>query len=1074
MRLYPLCGGLFALLTLVHAGSNLFVPRNDPSYVAGDTSPVDISDVVDEFVETWKQSNPDLGAAGIAQIIDTAQKVKDSILNPPIQEKRAPRPHALPRYHVPLHLRQHNNSTLEKARILVLNAQKEANLRNRERFQNPRSNTYYAKHSSKTARGFQAADMAAMTVNETVAAAAAMVAEADALHMKQTPLPSLPQEVVDLRNKFSDQGPTQDGSHVKRASSTFWMENIQHNSRVPFGGADNDGYIVFRNVKDYGAVGDGIKDDTAAINKAIKDQGRCGSNCGSSTVKPAIVYFPSGTYLVSSPLIAYYNTQMIGNALNFPTIKAAASFVGLGVISSDVYTGGDDGKEEWYINQNNFLRQLRNFNIDVTSAAMTDIAGLHWQVAQATSIQDVHFYMSPSTSKSHVGIFAENGSGGFMSDLFFYDGAVGIQCGNQQFTTQSFTFTGCRTAIDMLWDWGWTWKYMLIHGAQKGITIGGDYRGGSLILLDSFIFDTPVGIDVTTPKGSTSSQSFSIVIDNLRVTNVGTTVKHESAGVTLAGSASQVIESWMFGKVYDQSNPKGKYQSGPLAELHPKTEVLSGANGYFQRSKPQYSDIDSNTFINVRMATQGDGATDDTFGLSVLIHLASIIRRPLYIPFGSYIVTQTVKIPVGTQIVGECWAQIVAKGAFFEDVHNPAPMIKVGEYGDTGLIEIQDVMFTTQGPTAGLILMEWNVAESEQGSAAMVNPNCIAGSMLLHMTESSSGYLENIWAWVSDHDMDSGVAQTQIDIYVARGILIESRGGPVWMYGTASEHCVLYQYHVYGAENVFMGMIQTESPYYLPTPQAPAPFEITLELEQFPGDPNFKECTGTNTHCAAAWGLMITGATNVQILGAGLYNWFQEYTQPCVDTQDCQQRVVWIEHSGNVWIYNLYTIGTSEMINYQDTTPIAAKDNTNTNEHPFTSIINAWLVASSGKGVLFYDDVAEIEDYIVDPNLAPCLSQFSTLGQIMDAAAGIPDHCFDTYIVQVELDTLNKALQDFDNLVGAGYDRKFDVYLRVVRDQAPVSVDTYMGGAQATGIWHCTENKSVICCKDCSSAFGYP
>ena len=53
-----------------------------------------------------------------------------------------------------------------------------------------------------------------------------------------------------------------------------------------------------------------------------------------------------------------------------------------------------------------------------------------------------------------------------------------------------------------------------------------------------------------------------------------------------------------------------------------------------------------------------------------------------------------------------------------------------------------------------------------------VNQNCIAGSMLLHMTSSSSGYLENVWAWVADHDFDSGPAQTQIDVYVARGMLL--------------------------------------------------------------------------------------------------------------------------------------------------------------------------------------------------------------------------------------------------------------------------------------------------------------
>ena len=46
-------------------------------------------------------------------------------------------------------------------------------------------------------------------------------------------------------------------------------------------------------------------------------------------------------------------------------------------------------------------------------------------------------------------------------------------------------------------------------------------------------------------------------------------------------------------------------------------------------------------------------------------------------------------------------------------------MMKVGNYGDKGVIEIQDIMFTTQGPIAGLVLMEWNVAQEDQGSAAM-------------------------------------------------------------------------------------------------------------------------------------------------------------------------------------------------------------------------------------------------------------------------------------------------------------------------------------------------------------------
>ncbi|KAH2531787.1 hypothetical protein KXW97_009463, partial [Aspergillus fumigatus] len=156
--------------------------------------------------------------------------------------------------------------------------------------------------------------------------------------------------------------------------SEYWMSSMEKNGASPFA---PESYKVWRNVRDYGAKGDGVTDDTEAINRAISDGGRCGANCGSSTIYPAVIWFPAGTYLVSTPIIQYYNTQFLGDPLNVPTILAASSFVGLGVITSDVYVA--DG-EQWYVNQNNFLRSIRNFKIDIR---LTDpsayICAIHWQ-----------------------------------------------------------------------------------------------------------------------------------------------------------------------------------------------------------------------------------------------------------------------------------------------------------------------------------------------------------------------------------------------------------------------------------------------------------------------------------------------------------------------------------------------------------------------------------------------------------------------------------------------------------------------------------------------------------------------
>lgn len=77
---------------------------------------------------------------------------------------------------------------------------------------------------------------------------------------------------------------------------------------------------------DYGAKGDGVTDDTAAINAAIQDGNRCGSGCNSTSAYQAVVYFPSGTYIVSTPIVQYYFTQFIGNVCSTSNALGSAGW----------------------------------------------------------------------------------------------------------------------------------------------------------------------------------------------------------------------------------------------------------------------------------------------------------------------------------------------------------------------------------------------------------------------------------------------------------------------------------------------------------------------------------------------------------------------------------------------------------------------------------------------------------------------------------------------------------------------------------------------------------------------------
>jgi len=46
-------------------------------------------------------------------------------------------------------------------------------------------------------------------------------------------------------------------------------------------------------------------------------------------------------------------------------------------------------------------------------------------------------------------------------------------------------------------------------------------------------------------------------------------------------------------------------------------------------------------------------------------------------------------------------------------------MLSVGDPGEEGDVEMQDLMFTTKGATPGAVLVEWNIKASKQGSAGM-------------------------------------------------------------------------------------------------------------------------------------------------------------------------------------------------------------------------------------------------------------------------------------------------------------------------------------------------------------------
>jgi hypothetical protein len=70
-------------------------------------------------------------------------------------------------------------------------------------------------------------------------------------------------------------------------------------------------------------------------------------------------------------------------------------------------------------------------------------------------------------------------------------------------------------------------------------------------------------------------------------------------------------------------------------------------------------------------------------------------------------------------------------------------------------------------------------------------------------------------------------------------------------------------------------MIQTESPYFQAIPNPPEPFKDAVGA--LPGDPAYR-CSAGET-CDSSWALRILNSSDIMIHGAGLYSWFDTYSQ---------------------------------------------------------------------------------------------------------------------------------------------------------------------------------------------------
>lgn len=456
---------------------------------------------------------------------------------------------------------------------------------------------------------------------------------------------------------------------------------------------------------------------------------------------------------------------------------------------------------------------------------------------------------------------------------------------------------------------------------------------GSMVLLDSMSTNArgPV-IRFYDSSHDSGYQNSQFLIQNLQHDSTHP-IAVDTQGTTRLASTAHV-DTWLWGTMVP-----GEYAAGASYTTQQSANLL--ANGkYFIKPQPTYAGYGKEDVVNVKTvpgyAVKGDGSTDDTAALNAILAANAANCKITYFPFGIYRVSDTILIPVGTRIVGEAWAVISGYGDAFKSANNPRAVVKVGNPGDVGVIEIQDMRFSVGEILPGAKVLEVNAAGAQPGDVGLWNTvvtvggtaetsisnvctsqdtkDCMAAFMVMHLTETSSAYVENFWGWTADHNLDSQSILTIIS--TGRGMLVESTKG-TWLTGTGSEHHWLYNYNFHRAANVYAGLLQTESPYMQGSGEyerAPAPWTADPQY----GDPDFSWCAAADDKCRTALATNVDGGSNIALYNSAAWaffdgSWNGLYNEPC--NGKCQANMMRVTGApvNLVW-YSISTRMTDVMV----------------------------------------------------------------------------------------------------------------------------------------------------------------
>ncbi len=461
------------------------------------------------------------------------------------------------------------------------------------------------------------------------------------------------------------------------------------------------------NVKtQYGAKGDGVTDDTAALQKAISSVIRSGNG--------AILYFPSGTYLVSRPLIekdlhGTWQSQLTfqgenqgrtiikltDNDPSYQSSSSPADVLDMGSLQPlDSNSGGGN---------NGFDNYLFDITIDVgmgnPGAVALDFMGNNY-----CGLRNVTLRSSDPNHAGAVGLSMLRYASGpcLMKNVVINGFDYGIEATTLEY---SVTFEGLTLLNQRLYGIYNSTDVLSIRGLVSTNTVPAIYNQGQyglITLLQASLQGGASGVSAIQNNGTLYARN---------VTSAGYRSTLQNGTQVIAGSTIT------------------EYDSGPVTNLFSSSK--SSLNLPILET-PQFEDTNLANWANVvSFGADPKGSADSSAAIQAAIDSGA---TTVYFPVGGYLVSKTIIVRGKVRMIEGFDSYIAPSGSAFQDATNPTPLFRI----DAGTA---DVSFRHihpgdwQGSYPGIVFIQQNSSRP----VALVNAYFSAASMTAAYQNTSQG-----------------------------------------------------------------------------------------------------------------------------------------------------------------------------------------------------------------------------------------------------------------------------------------------------------------------------------------------